>query len=177
MVKRRWFRGRSSNGPREYSIVGNRHPSAVAGHGITYDVDEATWTQWAAANPHIASSMKLVTDSEIDAARNVDPSTTHGFELGLQPPVNVDVPHAQQEDAVVTCTMGNWQGEPTAYRYQWMDGTTAVGTDSNVLAIGPNDDGHSMTCIVTAVSAAGSTEAPPSNAVIVVMPTRRAARG
>ena len=39
------------------------------------------------------------------------------------PPANVDVPHVQQAGDTLTCTMGNWDGEPTGYAYQWqLDG-------------------------------------------------------
>ena len=42
----------------------------------------------------------------------------------MEPPVNVDVPYVAQEGSVLTCTMGNWEGEPSHYAYQWrVDGS------------------------------------------------------
>jgi hypothetical protein len=82
-------------------------------------------------------------------------------------PVNVDVPFVQQAGATATCTMGNWEGEPTSYTYQWqMDGANIPG-DGASLPLTSADLGHSVACVVTATNAHGSTAAPPSNAVVV----------
>ncbi|SRR5580765_2619196 len=87
---------------------------------------------------------------------------------GVLPPVNVDVPYASQNGNVLNCTMGNWQNEPTAYSYQWNDGTADVGTDTADFPIYPAYVGRTFTCVVTATNAGGSTVAPPSNGVEVV---------
>ena len=63
--------------------------------------------------------------------------------------------------------MGNWTGEPTSYSYRWEVGGTSVGTDAATYDVQPADVGKSATCVVTATNAAGSTAAPPSNAVVV----------
>jgi hypothetical protein len=91
-------------------------------------------------------------------------------EAATAPPSNVDVPYVSGNGtmgATLNCTMGNWNGTPTSYAYQWKsNGTANLGTgDSYVVAAG--DAGHSITCVVTASNAAGSTAAPPSNAVVV----------
>jgi hypothetical protein len=85
------------------------------------------------------------------------------------PPVNLYVPQASQEGALISCTMGEWAGEPTAYAYQWQsDGAdVAEGTPYSITA---GDIGHVFTCLVTATNAAGSTTAPPSNEVEVTEP-------
>jgi hypothetical protein len=84
-------------------------------------------------------------------------------------PINVDVPLAQQEGQVLTCTMGNWEGmqaEPHSYAYAWtIDGADAGSTaEVNIV---PEDVGKQAVCVVTATNAIGSTAAPPSNAVTV----------
>jgi hypothetical protein len=81
------------------------------------------------------------------------------------PPMVVDVPYVSGAD-ILTCTMGNWMGMPTAYRYQWRRGTTNVGTDSNTYTVVAADAEQPMTCVVTAANANGSTAAPPSNIVV-----------
>lgn len=84
------------------------------------------------------------------------------------PPVNRDVPYASQEGAVLNCTMGNWNGAPTAYAYQWkLDGATDVGDGAAVYMFVPADVGKTATCIVSATNAAGTTAAPPSNGVLI----------
>lgn len=87
---------------------------------------------------------------------------------GLPPaPVNIDVPHVSQTAAVLTCTMGNWNGEPTSYAYQWrLDGVNA-GTDSATYTALPEDVGKTASCVVTATNGGGSTAAPPSNNLII----------
>jgi hypothetical protein len=69
------------------------------------------------------------------------------------------------------CTMGNWDHVPISYSYQWMqDGTLAIGADNDTLPMLASNDGHTITCIVTATNAAGSTAAPPSNAILYHAP-------
>lgn len=83
------------------------------------------------------------------------------------PPVNVTVPHVTQTASVLDCTMGTWDGEPTAYAYQWqLDGADA-GTNSPSYVVQAGDVGTTATCIVTATNDAGSTAAPPSNGLVV----------
>jgi hypothetical protein len=85
------------------------------------------------------------------------------------PPVNLHEPHAVQEGDQLTCTMGEWAGEPSGYAYQWQaDGVDiATGTPYPLTVA---DVGKTFTCLVTATNDAGSTAAPPSNEVVVVEP-------
>jgi hypothetical protein len=84
------------------------------------------------------------------------------------PPVNVDVPYASLTGATASCTMGNWQGEPTSYAYAWhSDGVAIDGATSATYAVQPDDSGHSLACVVTATNALGSTVAPMSNAIAI----------
>lgn len=88
----------------------------------------------------------------------------------IAPPRNVDVPYVSGEGTVgatLTCTMGNWDGEPTSYAYAWAsDGTPNAVTGSTYTVLAA-DAGHSIICVVTASNDAGSTTAPPSNAVAI----------
>jgi len=84
------------------------------------------------------------------------------------PPVNVDVPYVSVTGATASCTMGNWQGEPTEYAYAWhKDGVAIAGATSATYAVQPDHAGHSLACVVTATNAQGSTAAPMSNAVAI----------
>jgi hypothetical protein len=102
---------------------------------------------------------------------------THAREIGelvvaltpvTAPPGNIDVPYAEQRGGQLNCTMGNWSNAPASYAYQWKRGTTNIGTDSSSYTVTPADVGTTVTCVVTATNALGSTVAPPSNAVLVV---------
>jgi len=87
----------------------------------------------------------------------------------LDPPVNVDVPYAWQQDAAtLTCTMGNWDGQPSSYAYAWHTDGVANGASGETYAVQPGDVDHGLACVVTATNALGSTAAPMSNTVLVV---------
>jgi len=82
------------------------------------------------------------------------------------PPTQIDVPAVTPMTATVgdalTCTTGNWEGEPSGYAYLWSNGAT--GESYTTVAA---DAGTSLSCTVTATNAAGSTVAATSNAVPV----------
>ena len=89
------------------------------------------------------------------------------------PPVNLHVPMASQENGFINCTMGTWAGmdaEPHSYAYQFKSDGEDVGDGSNPYALVAGDIGKTITCVVTATNAAGSTAAPPSNGVVVTEP-------
>jgi uncharacterized membrane protein len=77
----------------------------------------------------------------------------------------VDVPYVAGGGAIgetLTCTMGNWEGAPTSYAYEWSTGGTG-----NSYVVAESDAGSTITCVVTATNGAGSTVAPPSNPVVI----------
>lgn len=79
-------------------------------------------------------------------------------------PTNVDVPYASQDAGVLNCTMGNWNGEPTSYKYKWTVGDSTLPTsDTAEHTLAAEDVGKTVSCVVTATNDAGSTTAPPSN--------------
>jgi hypothetical protein len=96
------------------------------------------------------------------------------------PPVPevVDVPAVYQEGApdapaaAVTCTMGNWNGEPTAYLYEWfLDGVSqGMPSAASLFNLLPEHVGKTATCAVTASNASGSTTAPASNPWVILAP-------
>ena len=88
----------------------------------------------------------------------------------LGPPVNVDVPYVEQRGETLNCTMGNWDGEPTAYAYAWHNDGVANGATGADYTILPADAGHTLACVVTATNAMGSTAAPMSNGVTIPVP-------
>ena len=98
------------------------------------------------------------------------PGGGNGGEGNPGAPVNRDVPYVEQQGATLNCTMGNWEGEPTTYGYQWKIDGTVVGTDAATHTVQAADVGKKATCIVTATNAGGSTAAPPSNEVTITDP-------
>jgi len=83
------------------------------------------------------------------------------------PPVVIDVPHVSQSGDTLHCTMGNWHGSPTDYAYHWLLDEMDAGTDAPDLPVTPDEVGKTAVCVVTATNAAGSTQAPPSNSVVI----------
>jgi hypothetical protein len=101
----------------------------------------------------------------------------HGVTVAL--PAVVDTPAVTGTGAVgetLTCTVGNWTGEPTNYAYQWHRNGTAGLMGSDTYVVVEADVGHGIACSVTATNAAGSTIAPLSNAVAIVAAGGTAAR-
>lgn len=87
------------------------------------------------------------------------------------PPANTVVPVVTQVDPNLVCDTGTWDNSPSSYSYQWAkDGTPIVGPNLSTYPIAFADVGTTITCIVTATNAIGSTESPLSNGVVVVAP-------
>jgi hypothetical protein len=96
---------------------------------------------------------------------DLNPPSVPGAETAAVPPVNVDIPFVTQDGAQLTCTMGNWEGEPTTYAYQWQAEGVDVGDGTATYALIETDVGLAFVCVVSATNAAGTTVAPPSNIV------------
>jgi hypothetical protein len=96
---------------------------------------------------------------------DLNPPTSGEGAPATAPPVNVDVPYVEQAGAQLTCTMGNWEGEPTTYAYQWQAEGVDVGDGTATYALIETDVGLAFVCVVSATNAAGTTVAPPSNIV------------
>jgi hypothetical protein len=110
-----------------------------------------------------------------DISRIMETARAAGVQVN--PPRNTVIPYVSPETAavgeVLSCTMGEWNGEPTSYAYAWfLDGAElgAVGATYTPVA---GNEGHSVTCVVSATNTAGSATAPPSNAVTVTAVTAR----
>jgi hypothetical protein len=141
--------------------------------------DYLTWagTEGNVVDPYLhpaQGGVKIVLEEgqvPVGVMLNSLPPEEGGNTLAGLPPKNVDVPMVSG-DAVVggtlTCTMGNWEGEPKLYSSGWVsdggDQALAYGSEYVVQA---NDAGHSISCIVLATNDYGSTTAPPSNAVAI----------
>jgi Carboxypeptidase regulatory-like domain len=71
---------------------------------------------------------------------------------------------------VLTCSQGTWSHEPTYLVYQWLrEGTVITGQTGATYTLQASDEGHSVTCSVTAGNGAGAASAT-SSAVKVAQP-------
>lgn len=83
-------------------------------------------------------------------------------------PIVVDAPYVAQEGNILTCTLGNWENEPTSRTYQWQsDDTDVDGATSETYTLQAADVGRTFTCIQTATNVIGTSEPVTSNEVIV----------
>ena len=82
------------------------------------------------------------------------------------PPTNVNVPVIMGTGAVghtLECTMGNWNGSPTAYGAQWLRNAVVIpkATFAKYLIV-QADSGKSLTCQVTAFTGGGQASVTSS---------------
>jgi hypothetical protein len=70
----------------------------------------------------------------------------------------------------LTCSQGSWAHEPTYLLYQWTrNGTVITGQTGSTYTLQAADQGHSITCTVTAGNGAGAASAN-SNTVAIPVP-------
>jgi hypothetical protein len=100
-----------------------------------------------------------------DFGRLQELARTAGVQVSA--PSNTTIPGVTPLTAVVgealSCTMGEWSGEPTGYSYQWLSDGAEAGTGASYTTVAAG----SVVCVVTATNTVGSAAAPPSNAVTV----------
>ena len=77
-----------------------------------------------------------------------------------------------QQGQTLTCSTGTWTGSPTSYSYQWKSAGSNVGTNQNTYVPVIGDVGNTITCVVTATNAGGSTSATsPATGTVIAAPT------
>jgi len=70
----------------------------------------------------------------------------------------------------LSCSQGSWSHEPTYLVYQWLrNGTVITGQTGSTYTLQAADQGHSITCSVTAGNGAGAASAN-SNTVAIPVP-------
>jgi len=69
----------------------------------------------------------------------------------------------------LSCSSGTWTGTPTpTFSYRWLrDGVAIGGAESNTYTVTAVDEGHSISCQVTATDSVGSKSAASANSVAI----------
>jgi hypothetical protein len=83
------------------------------------------------------------------------------------PPSVIDAPFISQAGTVLSCTLGNWNGAPTARTYQWQVAGINVGTNQATYTRVAGDIGKLAVCIMTATNAQGTSGPSSSNTITV----------
>ncbi len=114
-----------------------------------------------------------LTDNGIGVAQG---STTSGVNVALTPaaPNNTSAPSASGTAAVgqtLSCSNGSWSGvTPIKYTYQWLrDGSSIGGSTGSTYVVQSGDQGHGLSCEVTATNTNGHASAK-SNTLNVPTP-------
>ncbi len=109
------------------------------------------------------------------------PNTTSGIDAALQPsivlapPVNSTPPAVSGVPAVgatLSCANGLWTGTPApTFTYKWLrDGTPIPGATENAYKIQGADEGHTLSCEVTAKNSKGERSASSSGVAVPAPP-------
>ncbi len=117
---------------------------------------EATFANAAGSTTTSAATLTVV-----NAAGAVTPPSNK------LPPVITGTPTAGKK---LSCSTGSWTHSPTSYAYQWYrNGTLLAGFTTSTYTLGTLDEGTTLTCVVTAINAAGHASAR-SKAVKIPIP-------
>jgi hypothetical protein len=88
-----------------------------------------------------------------------------------KPPIALAAPEVSGTPAVgatLTCSKGQWSEEPTSFSYQWWrDQATINQATSSTYRVQGEDQGHSLSCEVTAANAAGKNSEKSKNSLRV----------
>jgi hypothetical protein len=154
-------------GPTKTQIVVHLAAGEVLGSLGPYETPVTDYIKCEAADPNYTALLAL--DPTLGTV--VDPGAVQGVAPpgSAGKPTVIDVPNLSGTPTVaqiLTVTMGNWTGAPMGYAYAWMrDGVAIAGETAQNYTLVTADVGTSITAVVTATNASGSTVAPPSNAL------------
>lgn len=99
-------------------------------------------------------------------------ATSPGVHVPGVKPTDVEAPHVSGIAAVgqqLTCNRGIWTGEPPpTFDYRWLrDGTVIVATGASTYTVELADQGHLLSCQVTATNSEGTTEVESSDGAAI----------
>ncbi|MGA2320593.1 MAG: hypothetical protein ABSG95_07600 [Solirubrobacteraceae bacterium] len=99
-------------------------------------------------------------------------ATSAGLHVPGSRPQDIEAPQVSGTAAVgqqLTCQRGIWNGEPPpAFTYQWLrDGTSIASATSSTYTVELADEGHRLSCEVTATNSEGRTEALSGNSLTI----------
>ena len=156
----------------ELAAIATALSSDTGTHDTTITTPPAGLQPGAAGNSHFTNDVLLVVNAgkggNLTAAA-MSAAISAGIASEV-PPVNSAAPAVSGTGTVgqnLTTTNGTWTNSPTGFTYQWLRGGLQIsGATNAVYALVGADSGNSVSCRVTAINPAGSTQAF-SNAIAV----------
>jgi Carboxypeptidase regulatory-like domain len=95
-----------------------------------------------------------------DAKYKPAPQAQQSFTVG-KVPVSTKAPELTGTPALgetLSCSQGSWENSPTSYAYKWLrDGVEIAAQTASTYVVVVADEGHGISCEVTATNTAGST--------------------
>ncbi len=131
---------------------------------------ESSYTVQAADEGHNLSCEVTATNIAGKASASSPNVTVASRPVYTEAPAVAGTPAAGEP---LSCSNGSWEGEPETYTYQWLrDGAEAIaGATKNSYTVQAADEGHNLSCEVTATNIAGKASAV-SAGVAVAAPTK-----
>jgi len=148
--------GTWNNSPTSYAYQWKRGATNIGTNANTYTL----------VNADIGQNITCIVTAT-NAAGSTPATSNIIVAEALNAPVNTALPAISGTPVsgnTLTTTDGEWDYPVTSFAYQWKRGATNIGTNSPYYLLENVDRGASITCVVTATNAAGSTPAT-SNAL------------
>jgi hypothetical protein len=143
------------NNPTSYSYQWRRNGNDIAG---------ATSNTYVTVNSDVGQILTCY----VTATNGSGSSSALSIPIGtiVAPPTNTVLPSISgvlHPGNTLTCTNGTWTNSPDTYSYQWKrDGVVISGETNSTYIISSIDDGHTLSCSVTASNIAGNATATSS---------------
>jgi hypothetical protein len=129
-------------------------PNATRGNGVFFGGVQAD-----PAHPVVSAWSTFNATSYAVDTLVFDPAVVGGTALAPVPIVDPVISGTPTTGQILSCTTGTWIGDATiTYVQQWKrDGVDVAGATGATYSLSTADEGHQITCQVTATNGAGST--------------------
>jgi hypothetical protein len=144
----------------------------VVTDGETASFDEANATQVLIASDATYPDAGTYVVRLSDTTCRLDTLTGSGPVIYPDPPENTDLPRiigTSHTGETLTCNPGSWLSSPDSFAYEWRrNGSPISGATSSAFTLTEDEEGRSLTCVVTATNAGGDGTAETA----AVVPSR-----
>ena len=126
---------------------------------------EVAWTGLSVTCPELGSCVAFGEyTNHAGATRDMEVTGWTAPENTVAPTVSAMAEVGQ----ALMCSQGSWTASPTYYAYKWLrNGVAIAGAETGVYMVTAADEGHSISCEVTASNIAGSKSTASANSVAI----------